>query len=57
MENNDRHVADDHGRSRYVKTYGDMETPQHGKGSKIRGNPSKSGFLRPFEENCISDFN
>ena len=44
MENNDRHVADDHGRSRYVKTYGDMETPQHGKGSKIRGNPSNAGF-------------
>ena len=21
MDNNDRHVADDHGRSRYVKTY------------------------------------
>ena len=27
-----------------------METPQHGNGSKISGNPSKVGFLRCFRD-------
>ena len=28
----------------YLENVGDMETPQHGNGSKISGNPSKVGF-------------